>query len=73
MLVLSRMKQQQLKIGDNVTVTVLQIRGKSVKLGVDAPADVRVLRAELEVDDEKAPQDRAPTGRRVLAARPVAV
>ena len=47
MLVLSRKLQQQIKIGDEITVTVLRVKGNTVRIGVQAPRDVRVIRAEL--------------------------
>ena len=47
MLVLSRKEQEQLRIGDSVTVTVIRIHRRSVSIGIDAPHKVRVLRAEL--------------------------
>jgi len=47
MLVLSRKKEQQIHIGDNIIVTVLHIKGSSVRLGIQAPKEVRVMRSEL--------------------------
>jgi carbon storage regulator CsrA len=47
MLVLSRKQGEQLQIGNNVTVTVLEVRGHTLKLGIQAPNSVRILRAEL--------------------------
>lgn len=47
MLVLSRKPNQKLHIGENITVTVLGVRGGVVKLGFEAPGDVRILRGEL--------------------------
>jgi len=47
MLVLSRKMQQQIKIGDQITVTILAVKGNTVRLGVEAPQEVRVLRGEL--------------------------
>ena len=47
MLVLSRKMQQQIQIGDNITITVVRVTGKSVRIGISAPQDVRVLRSEL--------------------------
>ena len=49
MLVLSRKKEQAIKIGDNVTVQVLAIRGDKVRLGIEAPAEVKVYREEIWV------------------------
>jgi carbon storage regulator len=51
MLVLSRRKGESIVIGDQVRVTVVEIHGRRVRLAIDAPAEVKVLRAEL-VDEE---------------------
>ena len=47
MLVLSRRPEQSFKLGDTITVTVLGVEGDRVKLGIQAPRDVVVLRQEL--------------------------
>lgn len=47
MLVLSRKIGQQVRIGDNVVVTVLKSQGNTVRVGIEAPREVRVIRAEL--------------------------
>jgi len=47
MLVLSRKKGEKIDIGDNITIIVLDIRGGQVKLGIEAPKDVTVLRKEV--------------------------
>ena len=47
MLVLSRKPGEALQIGAEVTVTVLAIGGGRVKIGISAPAEVEVWRAEL--------------------------
>jgi carbon storage regulator CsrA len=47
MLVLTRKLQQQIKIGDEVVVTILRVKGNTVRVGVQAPRDVRVIRGEL--------------------------
>lgn len=47
MLVLSRRLGESVVIGDDVTVTVLEVRGDVVRIGIDAPRSVRVNRAEL--------------------------
>lgn len=49
MLTLSRKAGEALIINDNVTVTVLEIRGDKVRLGIEAPADVGVWRSEIYV------------------------
>ncbi|QWC84747.1 carbon storage regulator CsrA [Nocardioidaceae bacterium] len=47
MLVLSRRIGESIVIGDDVTVTVLEVRGDVVRVGIDAPRSVAVHRAEL--------------------------
>jgi carbon storage regulator len=47
MLVLTRKAKQQIQIGPYVTVTILQIKGGAVRVGIQAPKDVTVLRTEL--------------------------
>ena len=49
MLVLTRRPGQTLTIGNNVTVTVLGIRGSQVRIGISAPNDVSVHREEIVV------------------------
>lgn len=48
MLVLSRRKQQRIKLGESIVVTVVEVNGDRVRLGIEAPREVRVLRDELE-------------------------
>ena len=47
MLVLSRREKESILIGDRITVTVVAIQGSRVRLAIEAPREVRVLRAEL--------------------------
>lgn len=47
MLVLSRKKNESIIINDNITITVIEIRGDKVRLGIDAPKDVSVHRREV--------------------------
>ena len=46
MLVLSRRCAQQIRIGDDITVTILEVDGKSVRIGIDAPKQVPIVREE---------------------------
>jgi carbon storage regulator len=48
MLVLSRKKNEQIVIDENVVVTVLQIRGDRIRVGIEAPEDVPVHRKEVQ-------------------------
>ena len=47
MLILTRRIGETLKIGDNITVTVLDVKGSQVRVGVVAPKDTRVDREEV--------------------------
>ncbi len=47
MLVLSRKRDEQIKIGDHITLTVVDVRGDKVRLGIEAPPDVTVHRQEV--------------------------
>ena len=47
MLILTRRVGETLRIGDDVSVTVLGVKGNQVRLGVDAPKDVAVHREEI--------------------------
>ena len=49
MLVLTRKKMETIRIGDDITIQVLQTGRGRVKLGIQAPAHLRVLRGELEL------------------------
>ena len=47
MLILTRRVGESLMVGDNVTVTVLGVKGNQVRIGVNAPKDVAVHREEI--------------------------
>jgi carbon storage regulator len=52
MLVLTRKYQEKIRIGDNITITVLRTKGKAVRLGIEAPTNVPVIRGELSFEHE---------------------
>jgi carbon storage regulator CsrA len=52
MLVLTRKTEQKIQIGDQITITILQVKGQAVKVGIQAPKDVRVLRSEVKAFDD---------------------
>lgn len=47
MLVLSRKKNESIIINDNIVVTVVEVRGDKVRLGIEAPREVTVHRREV--------------------------
>jgi carbon storage regulator len=48
MLVLSRRESERIKLGNSIVITVVRVTGDKVRLGIEAPADMVVLREELE-------------------------
>jgi carbon storage regulator len=58
MLVLSRYRDESIMIGDNIVITVVDIRGDKVRLGIEAPTEVPVHRQEvyeaIKREDKKA-------------------
>jgi carbon storage regulator CsrA len=55
MLVLTRKYQEKVHIGDGITITILRTKGKAVRLGIEAPAEVPVIRGELSFHESPAP------------------
>jgi carbon storage regulator len=47
MLVLSRKRDERIVIGDNIVITVVDVRGDKVRLGIEAPSEVPVHRQEV--------------------------
>lgn len=54
MLVLTRKYQEKIRIGNNITITVLRMKGKAVRLGIEAPPEVPVIRGELSFNGNAA-------------------
>lgn len=56
MLVLNRTPGQVVTIGDNIRITIVAVNGKNVRVGIEAPREVTVLRAELEKREDSGEQ-----------------
>ncbi len=67
MLVLARKSGQSIRIGDDIEVFVLDVQGETVRLGINAPRTVRVLRAEVIDDVTRQNRQAAMTGDQLLA------
>jgi carbon storage regulator len=53
MLVLSRKTEQILYLGEDIQIKILEIQGKTVRLGIDAPKSLRILRKEIKINKKK--------------------
>jgi carbon storage regulator len=61
MLVLSRREQERIRLGESIVLTIIRVSGERVRIGIEAPPDVAVVRDELPPYQE--PTIRlAPTG-----------
>lgn len=67
MLVLSRQRDETIMIGDNIQVTVVDIREDKVRLGINAPKDISVHRKE--VWDAIKRENQSATGRQIMGER----
>src|SRR3954453_5123917 len=81
MLVLTRKYQEKIRIGDSITITVLRTKGKAVRLGIEAPANVPVIRGEVSFEHpsngvaktaETLPLEDEATGKRLASAGGIA-
>ena len=65
MLILQRKAGQSLRIGENITVTIVAVENNRVRIAIDAPTDISILRSELieaiAANQEAALQDTAAT------------
>jgi carbon storage regulator len=60
MLILTRKVGETVLIGENIRIMVVQAQGKQIRLGIEAPPDLLVLRTEEKPDSEKKPKVQAP-------------
>ncbi len=73
MLVISRKTEEIVKIGENIVIKVIKTSNGSVKIGIDAPGGLRVLRGELvqevcELPKTKQERPRSPRHRKLVGA-----
>ena len=52
MLVLTRKPNEKIVIGDDIVITILQFKGNGVRVGIECPKDVRIVREELLLERE---------------------
>ena len=54
MLILARKKNESIHIGDDIVITIVDVAGENIKIGIDAPKNIQIFRSELlkEVQQE---------------------
>ena len=52
MLVLSRKESEKIMLGDSIVLTIVRVSGDRVRLGIEAPSDMLILRKELEKNSD---------------------
>jgi len=74
MLVLSRQRDESIIIGDNIVITIVDVRGDKVRLGIDAPREVSVHRREIyeaiQRENKQAAQIRLDEARQIGKTNP---
>jgi len=55
MLILSRRESERVHLGDDIILTIVRVNGDKVRIGVEAPAHIKILRTELERTSEVSP------------------
>ena len=61
MLILNRRPGESIHIGDRIVITVLDVKGQQVQIGIDAPREISVDRAEIRKKRQAAPDRKVPT------------
>ncbi len=51
MLILSRRESESVHLGDDIVLTIVRVSGEKVRIGIQAPPHIKVLRNELEIQD----------------------
>ena len=57
MLVLSRKESEKIKLGDEIVLTIVRVSGDRVRLGIQAPANMLILREELDAKSVTLPEN----------------
>ena len=68
MLILSRRESESVHLGDDIILTIVRVSGEKVRIGIQAPPHIKVLRNELEVE---APEVRKPDANAKPVSPPV--
>ena len=68
MLVLSRERNERIYVGKDIIITIADVRGDKVRIGIDAPAEIHIAREELMTDFPKAAPEKSSHAQRLVKA-----
>jgi carbon storage regulator len=57
MLILSRRESESVHLGDDIVLTIVRVSGEKVRIGIQAPPHIKVLRNELEIEPKNSASD----------------
>jgi carbon storage regulator len=67
MLILSRRESERVHLGDDIVLTIVRVNGDKVRIGVEAPSHIKILRTELELKSNESALDTEPQSNRRAA------
>jgi carbon storage regulator len=73
MLILSRRESESVHLGDDIVLTIVRVSGEKVRIGIQAPSHIKVLRNELEVEDTSAVKPEGSVKPAVAGSRPTPI
>lgn len=70
MLVLTRKAKEEIRIGNDITVTIVRVKGQSVRIGINAPSHVHIMRSELGNKKDESEKTELPNGSTARKSKP---
>ena len=68
MLVLSRERNERIYVGKDIIITIADVRGDKVRIGIDAPAEINIAREELVAEAEKVIPEKSSRSQQLIKA-----
>ena len=72
MLVLSRERNERIYVGNDIIITIADVHGDKVRIGIDAPAEINIVREELIADPGKTPPEKSTHSQQLIKSKRIA-